>query len=321
MRKTLIIVSALLFAFLAGELVIRYIIRYPVLGVKYKVHYRQGPDYWTNVWKPYSRYWNVEGGNTVFQRNNLGLPGTNVSLNSKTKVAVLGTSFLEAYQINPQHIAVSVFDNLLRKKGNDVGVYNLGYSGHDPFDLWFRLKYFENFCRFDNIILVIESDFANRWTRYRRPLVFEPGNKFGVINTSPAQICLTGLRNVSAFLSIVFRGLTAPKSEFGTNTGIIQGERTLSFTPELAECLMKLQKEYGDRFALVTIMEQPGFNIMVENFCRKAGINYFNQPLFRPEIMIRGAGHLNEKGNQELGLVMFEAYEKFWGQNSRSEKR
>ena len=32
------------------------------------------------------------------------------------------------------------------------------------------------------------------------------------------------------------------------------------------------------------------------------------QPLAKPEFMLNGAGHLNKKGNEELGLLLYKAY-------------
>jgi hypothetical protein len=313
MKKTLILVTALLAALVAGELVVRYLVGFPEYGVKYKVHYRQGPDYWTNVWLPYSRYWNVEGGNHVFQRNNLGLPGTDVRTGSQTHIAVLGSSFIEAYQINPKLIATSLFDSLLHTSGKDVAVYNLGCSNHDPYDMWFRLKYFERQYKFDYIILVLETDFANRLGRYKLPLSFEPDGSFGKINNSTAVRYLTLLRNHSTLLSVIFQCLGSPKSEFGVNTSIVKAERALNYTPELDEILRRFAADYGERFALVTIFEQPEFTNVMKSACWKNRIRYNNKPLFRPEIMIKGAGHLNDQGNHELGQVLFEAYGTFWG--------
>ncbi len=60
MKKISLLILAFIFAFLLSELFIRYVIQYPCYGLSYKVHYRRGGDYWTNIWKPYTKCWNVD---------------------------------------------------------------------------------------------------------------------------------------------------------------------------------------------------------------------------------------------------------------------
>ena len=82
----------------------RYGLGYPVYGLDKKVKIRDIG--WSNIWKPYSEYWNVEGGNRKFSRNNIGLPGLNVKIADDSKyIYILGSSFVEALQIPPEMIA------------------------------------------------------------------------------------------------------------------------------------------------------------------------------------------------------------------------
>jgi hypothetical protein len=50
------------------------------------------------------------------------------------------------------------------------------------------------------------------------------------------------------------------------------------------------------------------FNKDLAEFCYQNLIPCVIQPLTKPEFMLNGAGHLNKKGNEELGLLLYKAY-------------
>ena len=142
MKKALLLFLALFIGIITSESIVKLVIKYPKYGVENKVHYRNNGEFYTNIWKPYSKYWSVEGGNHIFQRNNLGLQGLDVlNLVEKSMIVILGSSYIEANQVPPQKIASQIFSD---KIGDKFNVVNLGKSGHYPIDSWFRLKYFEN---------------------------------------------------------------------------------------------------------------------------------------------------------------------------------
>jgi hypothetical protein len=315
MKKVFIILFAFVCALIATELFVTYVIGYPKYGVTEAVHYRQGKEYWMNMWKPYSSYWTVEGGNKVFRRNNLGLPGTDINAESETKIAVLGSSFIEAYQVRPEMMATSVFNKLLTNSRIDAAVYNLGCSGHDPYDMWFRIKYFESKESFDTVIMILETDFSFKMKSYKEPLSYKPDARFASINNSLKLRLANALRNYSSFVALVLYGRTIAKLETDSpeTRKTISFTRILELTPQLSDCLINFRNKYGKRFTLVTITEVPEFNRKLESFCSAKGINYYNKPMFRQELLIKGAGHLNERGNRELGKVLYNAYLKYRG--------
>ena len=85
MNRFITIIIAFIFAFILNELFVRFVIKYPNYGVEKKMIGIRADDQVQNIFKPYSKYWNVEGGNRVFKRNNLGLPGTDVNISNSSK--------------------------------------------------------------------------------------------------------------------------------------------------------------------------------------------------------------------------------------------
>jgi len=157
MKRILLLGASLILAFIITELIVAGCIGYPPYGVDYKVAYRDGGKQWTNVRKPYSKLYNVEG-STLTWVDNLGLPGTDVeSLDSL--IVVLGSSYVEAFKFKPSDIASSIYKAKLDSLGYQRNVMNLGCSGHDLYDSWFRLKYYEDKfnVKNDDVILVLNS--------------------------------------------------------------------------------------------------------------------------------------------------------------------
>ncbi len=145
------------------------VLGFPRYGVECKVRYRNGGAVWTNIRYPHSSDFNVEGWKSV-KYNNFGLPGSDInSLDSL--IVVLGSSFVEALQYDSDQIATSVFQRQLDQSGISIQVMNLGCSGHDPYDSWFRLKYYEQKHGFftQGVILVINSDNLDWFSRHPRP--------------------------------------------------------------------------------------------------------------------------------------------------------
>ncbi len=102
---------------------------------------------WSNIRYPYAKVFNVEGRNLAVL-NNFGLPGTDIR-NLDNATVVLGSSFVEAFQLQASDISTSYLQRDLDQMEIKRNVVNLGSSGHDPYDSWFRLKYFEDFFALD----------------------------------------------------------------------------------------------------------------------------------------------------------------------------
>lgn len=102
-RRVFQLFFALTLSLLISELFVAKVVGYPVYGVRYKVRYRKGAETWTNIRKPHSQVYNVEGRiKTSF--NNLGIPGVDVK-RIVNPIVVLGSSYIEALQfVDGSHI-------------------------------------------------------------------------------------------------------------------------------------------------------------------------------------------------------------------------
>lgn len=306
MKRFSLIILALLIGFLFTEFLLAVVVLFPRYGVEYKVRYRNGGGTWTNIRKPYSATFNVEGWERV-RYNNYGLPGTDLDYLDNL-VVVLGSSFVEALQYQGDKIATATFQRELRESGSARQVLNLGCSGHDPYDSWFRLRYYESKLDFntEDVILVLNSDNRAWFARHQSPLTFDKPSWFGTVNNNLQNKLQTLLRNNSSFIELIARGIKSdtgediePKETNGT-----QSNEEHEITDELASCLTSFRDEYAG-FKVLSILSDSAFNTKLADFCNMNEIELSIRPLTIPENMINGAGHLNLKGNEELGEAMF----------------
>lgn len=316
MRKPTLLILALLVGFLVSEFVIARCIQYPNYGVEHKVAYRIGGGKWTNVRKPYARLYNVEG-KTLTWVNNHGLPGQDVdSLDSL--IVVLGSSFVEAFQHKPNEIASSLFSSKLDSLSFGYNVLNLGCSGHDPYDSWFRLKYYEDKLSFrtNHVILVINSDNNSWFSRHPKPFTFERTADFGKVNESTSVKALIYARNMSSMLELFVKALKdtdieEPAKHVDTvdesSEEVINEPNAPSFSEEMASCLRAFSDEYP-QFKVVSTSGDDDFNKELKVFCENNGIDLSIQSLDSPTYQIGGAGHLNREGNRALADALLSVF-------------
>jgi len=308
--KSIILSAVLLLSLLTTEILLRYVVKYPVYGLDYKVHYRISDSYWTNIWKPYSRYWNVEGGNVVYLRNNLGLPGININEADSIRVAVLGSSFIEAYQLKPDRIATSLLNKMLYDNGSNAAVYNLGYSAHDPYDSYMRMLYYHYRVNPGYVILVINSDNAEWFKRHKHPLSFVPDKDFGQVRSGKLFKIQTIVRNNSSLVALIAKALSGNKTEdIETNVrwNAESSPKEYRITDDLAESLNEFKQKYKT-FAVVSIVGDTEFNDELAAFCSSNDIVFKSRPMIQKQYLLHGAGHLNERGNQLLAQLLYSAY-------------
>lgn len=319
MKKAVLIILALVTAALITEAVISSLIRYPAFGVLYKVRYRVGGETWSNIRKPHTKYYNVEN-RTLTNYNNYGLPGKDID-DLHNPIVLLGNSLVEALQYKPEYIASTVFENALRKNDPTTDVVNLGCSGHDPYDSYFRLKYFEKKLGMntEEVLLIVSGDAVNWFKRHPQPFRFELGPEFGKVNNNPLVKLQIKLRNSSSLIEVIVKGILkditgdnrgdeleqAVKQIDGSEQGMPDSRYDLS--QEMQDCLIAYSKDY-DGFIVVSISAEGAFNSTLENFCRENQIECIFVPILKPENLINGAGHINHKGNQELGSQMAHEY-------------
>ena len=311
-RYILLLLLSLLLSLAIVELTIGTVLGFPVYNVKYKVHYRQGAEAWTNVRKPHAEIYNVEGTN-VTEYNNYGLPGTDLNL-ADTCIVVLGSSYVEAMQYDPEDIATSVFQRNLDANGINRQVVNLGCSGHDPYDSWFRLHFYEKYLGIstEEVVLVINSDYRAWMTRHPHPLRFDFDEGFGKRNMSKSVRLLTTLRNSSSFAELVVNALKVKGENQDAQDDSQNPEKKdtpepEALKPDLIAVLNAFNEEY-DSFQVLSITNMVDFNSSLQQYCDQKSIPCRIQVLKKPELLINRSGHLNKEGNKALGNALWDIY-------------
>ena len=310
MRKALLIIIAFISALILSELIVAYFVKYPSYGVEKKIKI-SGSNSYQNIYKPYSKYWNVEGGNRIFSRNNFGVPGIDLDLsNNKSNIFVLGSSYVEAYQIPPETISTSILNRLLEKEFPNYQVINFGASGHDPYDSWLRTKYYEKKLKPSFVILVIQSTYEQWFKRHKHPLDFD-FSKLGKENRSISTLIQIKLRNNSHLLNLFAQYLKkVGKSQKKRTENQVKKEEILieysSIPEDLYTCVKEFDKQFGDQFFLISIINDDEVNEKIKYFCHENMINFSYSPITKSKNKINGVGHLNIQGNKLLGELMYE---------------
>ncbi len=303
-KKTLLLFCAMILAFLAAEIVIKNIIGYPPYGVKMKVFGIQNFTRTQKIYLPNSPYWVVEGGNHVYYRNNLGLPGTDIRVADSQKfIFILGSSFMEAYQMPPGKMASSLFFSSIQKADPDLQVLDLGSSGHDPYDSYFRALYFTRSYKPDKIILLLDNIYSDWMKRHRHPLDFEPSSEFGREDNRFTTRISTLMRNNFSILDLFIRAVSKKNNEDpGESPRQTDVQAANTGIPDMQTCLQHYASKYGADFTCLSIIPDTTINRNLASFCKTLNINFrFDPCILIPENRINQNGHLNEKGNYELG--------------------
>lgn len=284
----------------------------------HKVRYRKGGATWTNIRQPHAKVFNVEGGETT-HLNNYGLPGSDL-LNLDNPVVLLVSSYVEALQYQPWEIASSVLEDEITVMEPSYDVVNLGCSGHDPYDSYFRLKYFEKTLHLDTerVILIVNSDNRSWFDRHPKPLSFGLPRNFGEQNRDSMVNLQIELRNMSSLVNLFVNGLLKTdedpledndNSDDFTTKAAPNEMKQPYLGSELRECLLAFNSEYDD-FQVVSIFASEVFDLALKRFCANNGIEYEYLPLTTPDFLINGSGHLNKQGNRALGKALAEYIKK-----------
>ena len=299
-------------------MLVSHVLQYPDYGVLQKVRYRKGGATWTNIRQPNAEVFNVEG-NTTTSLNNYGLPGSDI-VNFDNPVVLLGSSYVEALQYQPEEIASSIVEDEIIVFEPSIDVVNLGCSGHDPYDSYFRLKYYVKAQKFNpkQVILIIDSDYEKWFARHPKPLNFELPRNFGERNQDALVNLQIKLRNASSLVNLYVNGLiktddeppeNTEHSDDGTSKAAPNGMKQPYFGPELKDCLLAFDREY-ENFKVVSILDSKAFDLALRGFCENNRIEYEYFPLTTPAYLIGGAGHLNKQGNEALGKALAEYIKK-----------
>jgi len=309
-KRVCTILCSVILALITVELFVSYVVGYPKFGV---THYIVGLDYrsWdkSRIYKPYSKYMVNEGKKgLVFSRNNLGFPGDDVSLSTKNNIAVLGSSFIEAQQVEPALIATSIFQQRIRLSGKNANVINLGYRGGNPLNLYRRFMYWDQRFNFQSVILVIDHypyqnlpkdidyvlNIPETWQIDRR-LVH---NAYRVARNSSSLINL--------FIPTI--SFIPQKNHSSEECELMITTRLPDFTP--LRQTIDFYKNLGERLVVVSTVslkheEQKLFDNELTSLCVKNKIPFYVANSSQGKLRINGGGHFNEEGNRFIADALF----------------
>lgn len=314
MSKTIIFLSAIFtLVFIVVEILIRTTINHPTYNIEKKLYgLRKSNNGITDIYCPHSRIWTSEGGYSISITNNLGLPGSDVLVTDTTKyIYVLGSSYVQANQVAPSKVSTSICQSRLGMNSK-YQVLNLGEGGLDQYDSYFKLKYYEKYYKPEKIFLVIER-VDERWLSRHDTLNFALSENFGSeIKPNTAERIERFARKNSSFLNMLSNGYkiaskTNPRSPKIVNTVNDPNlTRRENISKKLLTCIEKFGEDYGFNFIVVSIIDNPEINIFLDNFCRSKNIIFKFSPINRAENKLNIRGHLNYKGNEELGNFLYE---------------
>lgn len=316
LKKILVFVLAVITAAVLMEIFVVYVIHYPKYGLDKKVFFSNNSQRIPKIFIPYSEYWTVEGGNKVYMRNNIGLPGIDVNVNYDSKnVFVLGSSFVESPYIPPEDMATSQFQMLLKKDFSNYTVLNLGYSGYTVYDDFMRAAYFDKYYSPEKVIVVIDKIYESF------PItndIFKLSPDFGKPDNSFLTLFVRAYANNSSFLYLLSTSAGKRSRAFeeerekvcDTTEQAIEETRRNSLI-RLEMCLQKFKEKYGNKFILISIIDDEE-NEELRSLSNKVGVNYISKNILsKPGYRINGFGHINSEGSKILSNLLYEAFIKF----------
>ncbi|MGV8016803.1 MAG: hypothetical protein AB2L26_01275 [Ignavibacteria bacterium] len=307
-RKILLILAAFIFSFAAAEFIVGSILGFPKYGVEQRIKGVKGVRGHQNIYKPYSEYWRLRGKFEIYKRNNAGLPGLNVNLTESSKqVCVLGSSFIENAFMDPAFMSTSIFQNLLRASDSAYNVLNLGHNGFDVYESYRRLVYFEQRFKPDYVFLVINDYEAGSFKLVDKPFLLDD-NSF-IADESFKTKTILFLRNTSSFIRLV----SIMMQNDGVQTVMPPDEKEKSGIinlDNLEVCLVGFNERYPGRFVCVSITCNESVNKRIDDFCLRNGIKFEHSCIMTPDNQVDGDWHLNEKGNNVLGVFLYNSFRK-----------
>ncbi len=318
MKHLMILICALIAAFLLVEMITVFIIGYPNLVPgkrKYIIH--KSLDAYNHLgWQPpYYKFWNVEGGNKCYHLNNFGLPGSDIGKNPQN-IIILGSSFIEGMQVPNTKMATAVFAELLAPM-HKYNIINLGASGHDPYISWFRLNFFKRWFRPDYVILVIDPTsmayFNRRWDNnlnFSSPFI-EPE----LIPEAQWKKLLNLPRAYSAFINLAINLLMSNEaptenipSTDKTSAKQSSFEDTDIFYHKIDQCITQYNQAYMDKFMVVSMIDEKKINDNLDMLCHNRHCYFASDDSILVDANKIKNGHLNLRGNRLFGIFMYNQF-------------
>lgn len=317
-RTLFLLFISFLMSLVVSELTVRYVVRYPDYGISDFVFGISSNIKWQAQYRPYSRYINTEArGFHPYRRNNLGLPGIDIDT-EKDKVLVLGSSFIEAAQVPPANISVSVFAKLLEKsRMSHFTAVNLDRKAHDLYDSWFRYQYYKNLLDYKYVMLIVDQ--RNSFDRHKQPLDFSLPDGFGETEKRLTKRLSMVALSRSSYLALMFRGfrnLSREQDVDEATASVVDNhgstyEKERSFIQNVVLCIEKFAQAESSKLIVVSIINDRELNKQVADYCVSKGISCtISDSIQVSENQLHGSGHFNQKGNAELGKLMLRAFRK-----------
>lgn len=314
MKKVALFLLSFVLAFVTVEIFLQYVIGFPTYGVEKKlIGIRSASSGTQNVFIPHSRYFTVEGNLKIYRRNNLGFTGLDVDTSKiKRFVAVLGNSYVQAYEVPPESTAVAILQQKLRKGSSGFEVINLGIAGHDLIDLLYRVNYYRKTYIFEKVVLVIQDSQADVLKRQSK-IEFDQTLQV-VQNKSLFTKIMISVRNHSVLFDLLAKTINS-KEEQGDateNKATKSNPKEPVYNEDYDLNLKNIFEEYykilGEQFVVVNIAptEQVSIPKKASRYLKEKGIKYKFTPINIPANQINGKGHFNLQGNSKLGEVLYE---------------
>jgi hypothetical protein len=313
---------AFLIAFLFAEVLLSNILHYPRYGVDRKLLGLRSSDGGVeNIYAHHSKYWNVEGGNSVFQRNNLGLPGTEVVVSDSSRyVFVLGCSFVEAEQVPPELMATSIFQHRVSEVDPRFQIINLGHSGHDLYDSYRRSAYYERTFSPEVVFLEIHDNEAAWLSRHPHPLMFALPPDFGKPKLSLTTQVSIFLRNHSSMANVIANAIKTDELRREKEEAVARSKTSPadrgpegSLPMDLLTCLEEFHAKYREKFCVLSIIQDARDNEALGDYCRVHGLKFRSKGILIPDKQLAGDGHLNVAGNAAFGDFLYESFIEVYG--------
>lgn len=308
MKKLLIILAALLSALGTSELFTRYIVHFPVRGIKYRITLP------VNITEhlPYSEYWDVESGNKVYRRNNMGLSGNDISFNKNFRnLVLLGNSFIEAAQVPQTNRASSILNRMLHDNNKSFQVINLASAEQDVYTSFLTLEYYKKYFKPDKVFLIIENINSDFYKKYSADMYLNFNINMDSLrnNVSLFQRLRLNIINYSSLADLIYFSYNYSE-ETRKDFFNVKNKNSEKVPWQFYESLKKFEEKYGNSFALISINSNANQNRFLADFCISAGIQFFFSPINIPENQINKSGHLNYDGNKKLAEFLYEVYGK-----------
>jgi hypothetical protein len=312
----LIILLAFITSLLICEIFCEFIIKFPKYSVEKQLFGIQKSRYSQRIFKPNSDYLSRESGYKVYKRNNIGFTGNDININDSSykNIFLLGSSFVEAIQVEPDSMASSVFNSYLRNNHSKYQVINCAAGGHDMYDSYFRFQYFGRIFGFSKIIYILDGV----WMHENNNLDFNVGDNFGKINNSLFLRIHDILRNNSSLLNLFTEYL---KEELvignvrNVELEVGPGKDNFNVLPNLEKCISQFGTKYSSDFILLSLdNNHSGLNDTLKSYCEKNNINFVSDTtIITDENILNGRGHLNKRGNDLLAKKIINVFEEFIG--------